>query len=207
MRKLSVVAILFLLAMTSSAAAKMEGMAGGGIGGANSGGGAGLGVGIQMLTLNGIVMVAPNPWLVFIGDLSIGFSPTYESADAGGDVDEVDASAFFIDGLVGLYQHFAQDAYLYGGLGLTIGAADMEIKERSGGSVETTEGDFDTSIGLVFGAGVGFPIVEKVLGFVSIRQRFVKSEADFTSDVSGLVRVAEVPIGGMEMSAGIGVGF
>ncbi len=201
--------VLLSLSAVTVANAQMTGVVGGGIGTVDNVGtplSATSTFSAQLFTINGIVILFPTPLWAFVGDISLGLEHTYKGFD-GNDTEEVEISAIFVDVLGAVHKKIATDGFFYFGAGLTLATADATTTEIGPGNFEVFESDFDTSIGLVFGAGAGLPITNKLLGFINIRERFVTTETTITSNQSGLVAVGDVSIGGFEMSAGVGVEF
>jgi len=183
-----------------TAAAGIKGALQAGIGAANVAGGPEFGLSYQVFTLQATGLYFPSKWATVIADFSYGLPSSYEYKHDG-DTDEVKAQSSYLDGMVGVYKTFSDGGFVYLGAGATVGFGVLEVTNSDGSSYEF---DLKTSVGLVYGAGLALPITDAFMGFVNVRQRFIKAELELEPDGT---RTYDMSNSGMEMVIGLGWTF
>jgi len=161
----------------------------------------------QLLTIGVTGTYFTNSWVMIAADFSYGLLPGENEFrfDTSGDYFKVDGWAWNFDLLVGVDKQLEQGGFLYAAAGLGIASSKSEFESYDVGTqtTETSELDAGTKAGLSLGAGAGLPIGERMLGFVNLRYRLIKSDAEITEPGDPDVTSLAYGLGGTELMLGI----
>ncbi len=161
----------------------------------------------EALTLGITAAYFTSSWVMIAADFSYGFLPGELEFrfDSGGDYFTADGWTWYFDILVGVDKNLGESGFLYlaAGLGVASSKTDFKSYDAATSTVEETELDAGTEAGLTIGAGAGLPISERVLGFVNLRYRFIKSDAKITTPGDSDVDSFAYGLGGTELMVGV----
>jgi opacity protein-like surface antigen len=161
----------------------------------------------QLLTVGVTGTYFTSSWVMVTADFSYGFLPgdLQFRFDSDGSYISADGWAWNFDVLVGVDKQLGDGGFLYAaaGLGIASSKTDMENFDANDGTTDKSEINAGTKAGLALGAGAGLPISQRMLGFINLRYRLIKSDAEITSQGDPDVATFAYGLGGPELMVGV----